>query len=122
MKRERFEVELVTEVAKNWTYERNLRLGDQLSVLAEQHWRLERLKGQVEWVVTDSSIPLSLIYAKPEDAEWLEEVVQVLWDRFDNYPMRLRGQRRPRSGCSSAVAASRSKTYGPPRLQEGSKA
>lgn len=30
--------------------------------------------------MTDSPIPLSLIYAKPEDAEWLEGVVQVLWD------------------------------------------
>jgi len=90
MKRERYAVELVTEVAKDLTYERNVRLGDQLFVLVEQNWRLQRLEGQgVEWVVTDSPIPLSLIYAKPGDADWLEEIVDVLWDRYDNYPVRL---------------------------------
>lgn len=37
MKRERYSVELVTEVAKDCTYEHSVRLGDQLSVLAEQN-------------------------------------------------------------------------------------
>jgi hypothetical protein len=90
MKRQRYAVELVTEVAKDWTYERNVRLGDQLSVLAEQNWRLQRLEGQgVEWVITDSPLALSLAYAQPKDADWLEQIVDVLWHRYDNFPIRL---------------------------------
>lgn len=90
MKRERYSVELVTEVAKDWTYEHSVRLGDQLSVLAEQNWRLKRLEGQVEWVVTDSPLPLGLVYAPPPDAEWLEQVVDAVWHRYDNFPFLLR--------------------------------
>lgn len=90
MKRQRFAVELVTEVAKDWTYEGHPRLGDQLSVLAEQNWRIKRLEGTgVEWVVTDSPLPLSLVYAKPDDEEWLEQIVDVLWHRYDNFPFLL---------------------------------
>lgn len=90
MKRERYAVELVTEVAKDWTYEGYARLGDQLSVLAEQHWRLKRLEGKgVEWVITDSPLYLSLAYASPEDELWLQPIVDHLWDRFDNFNVHL---------------------------------
>lgn len=90
MKRQRFSVELVTEVAKDWTYEKNVRLGDQFSVLTEQNWRLQRLEGQVEWVVTDSPLPLGLAYCPPKDADALEVMIDTFWHRYDNYPFILK--------------------------------
>ena len=80
MKRERFDVELVTEYAKDLTWEKSFgKLSNQLHVLAEQNYRLARLEGQAEYAVTDSPIALSLIYGKPEDQKWLTELVEHLW-------------------------------------------
>lgn len=90
MKRQRYAVELVTEVAKDWTYERNPRLQDQFSVLVEQSWRLKRLVGQVEWVITDSPLFLGLAYCPPEDMEALETMVDVDWHKSDNFTFRLK--------------------------------
>ena len=86
MKRLRFSVELVTEYAKDLTYEKSFsKLSNQLHVLAEQNYRIARLQDQVEYVITDSPIPLSLIYCKPEDQHWLEPLVANLWLEYDNY-------------------------------------
>lgn len=90
MKRRRFSVELVTEVAKDWTYEKNPRLADQFSVLTEQAWRLKRLVGQVEWVITDSPLFLGLAYCPPADMETLEVLIDAEWHKFDNYTIRLK--------------------------------
>jgi hypothetical protein len=63
MKKQQLEVELVTEYAKDLTWEaRHNVLQDQLYILAKQNRRLSRLKGQVEWVVTDSPLILGLCY------------------------------------------------------------
>jgi hypothetical protein len=65
MKTKGLKVELVTEYAKDLTYERNwTRLHSQLAVTAEQCYRLDRLAGQVDWVVTDSPVILGAIYGK----------------------------------------------------------
>lgn len=94
MKMRGFNVELVTEVAKDWTYEKNPRLRDQFSVLAEQNWRLQRLAGEVEWVVTDSPLPLGLAYCNPEDMDTLEVLVDNAWAKYDNFPIRLERQEK----------------------------
>ena len=60
-------VELVTEYAKDMTWEgRENILGDQLYMLAKQNRRLERLKNQVEWVITDSPLLLCINYVKDD--------------------------------------------------------
>jgi len=67
MKNRGHKVELVTEYAKDLTYDRDQGgLADQLSILAQQNRRLSRLRGQVEWAITDSPLPLSLVYLKDE--------------------------------------------------------
>lgn len=78
-------VELVTEVAKDLVWEgRDIALANQAYVFGRQVQRLERLKGRVDLVITDSPILLSAIYA-PEDypVEW-ESVVVKLWKRYNN--------------------------------------
>lgn len=90
MKRLRYKVELVTEFAKDLTYEQSWKvLGDQMMVLAEQNFRLARLEGQVEWAITDSPLPLSLIYCKDGVREVLHPLVQHLWYGYHNFPFTL---------------------------------
>lgn len=65
MKKAKYNVELVTEFAKDLVYEENHKaLSEQNYVFANQEYRLSRLKGKVDYVITDSPLILSLIYAK----------------------------------------------------------
>lgn len=64
-----FVAELVTEKAKDLTWEKHpsaLRCAPY--VFGNQLWRMERLRGQVEVIVTDSPLILSNIYAEDESA------------------------------------------------------
>ena len=84
-KRRGWNVELVTEVAKDLVWEgRHCALSNQAYVFGRQVQRIHRLQGQVDYVITDSPFLLSAIYA-PEDypPEW-ETVVVELWKRYDN--------------------------------------
>ncbi len=84
-KRRGWNVELVTEVAKDLVWEgRDIALANQAYVFGRQVQRLERLKGKVDLVITDSPFLLSAIYA-PKDypVEW-ESVVVKLWKSYDN--------------------------------------
>ncbi len=96
MKHHDFEVELVTEFAKDTTYEKNFgTLTNQLVILAEQDRRLRRLVGQVEWAVTDSPLPIGLAYMTPEYTEWLTPAVWGAFRRYRNYHVLVeRGDRR----------------------------
>lgn len=80
MKTMGLKVELVTEYAKELTYRKAWHLlGNQQHVTREQTRRQRILQGQVDWIVTDSPIPLGLHYAKgtehdtPELREFIEE-------------------------------------------------
>jgi nicotinamide riboside kinase len=84
-KRRGWNVELVTEVAKDLVWEgRHHALGNQAYVFGRQVQRIDRLMGQVDYVITDSPLLLSAIYA-PDDypKEW-EKIVIELWKRYDN--------------------------------------
>ena len=79
------EVELVTEYAKDMTWERRYNiLEDQIYVFAKQQRRLGRLKGHaLDWVITDSPIPLGLCYLQPDlDSVHFRNLV---WNVFDSY-------------------------------------
>lgn len=63
LKKDRVNAELVTEYAKDLTWEkRELALRDQPAILGKQHARLWRLRGKVDVVVTDSPLLLSVFY------------------------------------------------------------
>ena len=96
MKRLRFDVELVTEYAKDLTYEKSFgKLSNQLHVLGEQNYRLARLQGQAEYAITDSPLPLSLIYGAAEDMDWLTPLVHRIWSNYENYPFLLKRTSAP---------------------------
>lgn len=68
MKGQRYKVELVTEVAKLFTYERNtMAVTRGTYVLALQAYRLHMLKGQVDWIITDCGLGIELAYTPPEE-------------------------------------------------------
>lgn len=80
-------VELVTETAKDLTWENNVTLlEDSLWVLAEQNRRLHRLKHQVDIAITDSPLLLALAYGNQGlyKEPWFEHAVTSLFNHYDN--------------------------------------
>lgn len=78
--------ELITEYAKDKTWEHNdTALSNQLYVLGKQYYRLTRCADQVDVIVTDSPIVLSLLYGKDTPyADELDALVHKLWSLNDN--------------------------------------
>lgn len=84
MKKSGFKVELVTEYAKDLVYEKALKNITQEKIFAEQHWRIERLKGHsLDYVITDSPILLSAVYKKDND-NWCRYVRDV-FNQYKNF-------------------------------------
>jgi ABC-type oligopeptide transport system ATPase subunit len=96
MKQKGYNVELVTEYAKDVTWsESHSILSDQLYVFAKQNRRLDRLKGKVEWVVTDSPILLSLHYAgKKYLPKYFKKLIVEVWNEYDNYNFFLQRKKK----------------------------
>lgn len=81
--------ELVTEYAKELVYERR-DMTDQLLILAQQNRRLRRLSGVVDWVITDSPIPLGRVFVGPEwNHGWFHEAVNSVFASYVNYNVRI---------------------------------
>ena len=82
------EVELVQEYAKDmvWEHRHNI-LEDQIYIFAKQQRRISRLKGHnLDWVVTDSPIPLGLCYTRPQDlTPAFRDLVMQVFDSYDNH-------------------------------------
>ena len=67
MKMRGHKVELVTEYAKELTYDKNWdMLSKQELIFPEQYQRQHRLIGQVDYAITDSPLPLNIIYARDD--------------------------------------------------------
>jgi len=86
MKQNGDNVELVTEFAKDLTWEGNLNcLKDQLFVSATQNHRLFRLIDEVDWVVTDSPLLLSLLYKKSNYYDKFDEFMLSVFNSYNNF-------------------------------------
>lgn len=86
MKKRQIEVELVTEYAKDMTWEkRHNVLSDQLYILAKQNRRVQRLAGQVEWVITDSPLLLGLVYKTENYFSTFDDFVMEVFNGYDNH-------------------------------------
>lgn len=79
-----FKAELVTEYAKDLTWEENYtKLNNQIYVFAKQHQRLKRLEDKgLEYVITDSPLLLSLVYGEYNPA--LHDLVKYEYLGFNN--------------------------------------
>lgn len=86
MKKLGLNVELVTEYAKDLTWEgrQNLLNYDQLYVFAKQQRRLDRLRNVVDYVVTDSPLLLGLAYLRKDYPASLGGLIYDYWNRYNN--------------------------------------
>lgn len=87
LKKSGVNVELVTEFAKDKTWEHNATaLGCQEYVFGKQSYRLARCRNDVDVIVTDSPLPLTMIYnTNPALGEKFNEVVFSIFDTYRNY-------------------------------------
>lgn len=88
MKLQHGSVELVTEVAKDLVYDNRLDFLAQRQewVLAEQHLRLKRLEGHVDYAIVDSPLLLSLVYPNEEWSVYdsFTKFALEIYNTFDN--------------------------------------
>ena len=88
MKSAGIECELIQEYAKDmvWEHRQNI-LEDQIYIFAKQQRRIFRLRDHnMEWVITDSPIPLGLCYMKQEHAnDAFTQVVMQVFNSYQNY-------------------------------------
>lgn len=89
MKVQGYKVELVVEWAKEAVYEKRTHTlaSNQLYVFAKQEQRLQRLLGNVHFAITDSPLPLSLIYAPRSGAyreAYFKDCVLGFWRSYEN--------------------------------------
>lgn len=79
LKRRHISCELAQEYAKDLVWEGNGEaLSDQLYVFGHQHFRIFRLLGKVDYIITDSPFLLSIIY----DGEQREHLEQLALKEF----------------------------------------
>jgi AAA domain len=81
-------VELVGEYAKDLVYDRRTNiLGDQIYIFAKQQRRIARLADHhMEWVITDSPIPLGLVYTQPGTlSDHFDQLVMEVFNQYENY-------------------------------------
>ncbi len=77
--------ELVTEFAKDLVWEGRLTtLKNQMYVFAKQLHRLHRIEKQVRVALTDSPLPISLVYSDPTDVGYAA-FVELAWQKFDYF-------------------------------------
>lgn len=87
MKAAGYKCELVTEYAKELVYARDIDgLTDQKHVSKVQAHRQGILRGKVDYIITDSPLPLGLYYARysRRETEGLGDLIWSEWQRYDN--------------------------------------
>lgn len=85
MKWNKFNVELITEGAKERVWEEHHSImRDQLALFAEQNRRQNRLLGKVDYVITDSPLLLTIAYQPKDYYSNFEPFVREVWNSYDN--------------------------------------
>lgn len=84
LKKQGYECELVTEYAKDKVWEESYKtLENQIYVFAKQLHRMWRLKDKVQFIITDSPLPLSIIYDRDKNED-LKNLIITTFNSFDN--------------------------------------
>ena len=86
LKKAGINAELITEYPKDKTWEKNLAaLSCQEYIFGKQSFRMSRCRDQVEVLVTDSPLPLSLIYNKNPALDYsFQNVVLNVFNTYEN--------------------------------------
>lgn len=80
-------VEVAWEFAKKLTWlNQTEQLKNQFYVFGNQHNEISKLLGKVEWIITDSPLPLSIVYNKTiENIDCFDSLVIDEFNKFENY-------------------------------------
>jgi adenylate kinase family enzyme len=85
MKRKGINCELVTEFAKEFVWQHStIKPIDQVFVVATQVRRQNILNGQVDYIITDSPIPLGIVYNSIYDTRYYDKFILDLYSKFEN--------------------------------------
>jgi nicotinamide riboside kinase len=86
MKQKGFNVELINEYAKQCVWEDRIKtLDDQLYITAKQNHQLERLRGKVEFVITDSPLILGILYSRSSNQfPSFHKLIKEVFDSYEN--------------------------------------
>ena len=90
MKHKDLKCELVTEYAKDLAYEVSKRLDSQVHISGEQAWRMERLLGRVDYIITDSPLVLGSLYAPFDYPQAYHDMLANLYSRYQNHNFFIR--------------------------------
>lgn len=86
MKKAGYNVELVTEYAKDLVWdERHKLFKDQLYLLSKQNRRLDRLEGKVEYAISDSPLLLVLAYMPEGYYSSFNKLTFDVWNNYLNF-------------------------------------
>lgn len=88
MKTAGFRVEYIDEYAKSLTYGKDyIRLSDQLHILGEQHHKLFKLNGQVDFAIHDSPFIGGLAYLKEDEhlpKDIYDDLITTMFKSYNN--------------------------------------
>lgn len=85
MKKKFYRVELVREYIKNPVYEKRQIFDDQIYIFAKQHRLQHILKNDCEWIVTDSPLLLSAVYAPINYFPSFQGLVLEAFETYENF-------------------------------------
>lgn len=88
MKSRGYDVELVSEYAKELVWEeRNETFKNEIYLFAKQHHRLNRLKGKVKYIVTDRPLLMTKVFnnLSKEPVKALDNLVDEEVEKYDNF-------------------------------------
>lgn len=83
LKMKGYNIELVTEYAKDLVWEKSSLINDQIYVFAEQQRRLKRLKDKVDIIITDSPLFLSIVYHEDINL-YFDQLVLNVFEQYNN--------------------------------------
>jgi hypothetical protein len=88
MKTKGYKVELITEYAKDLVYSESFfKMKDQLYIFTKQHHKIWKLRDKLDYVITDSPLPLSLHYFVPDgpyDEKLFKDLVISTFNAYKN--------------------------------------
>ena len=94
LKKRGFVAEYVSEYAKDLVWDKNFEMLDgserhQKLILEEQKKRMDRLIGQVDFVVTDAPVLLNSVYLNSDDKSSYDEALVNLFNQYDNFNLEV---------------------------------
>lgn len=86
MKEKDYKIEYIQEFAKELTFGKDFtKLSDQLLVLGEQHHRMFRLNGQVDYLVHDSPFVMGMVYLQDDPHLPKKQYKKLVTEMFKTY-------------------------------------